>query len=154
MQHRRLPGHALRTRPPSILSANATLWHCDFINWQRRRPCSRAAICVPPDAHAAARLQRNPGNGSATIQDRTRVFSVQNCKITVGSDFSPVETFNSIWSALETVTPGQWSCSQTSTGDLPPGVGWSGRRGGPRTKTLYFAEYEKYGPRGGNFPAG
>ncbi|KAL0308372.1 UNVERIFIED_CONTAM: putative pectinesterase/pectinesterase inhibitor 54 [Sesamum radiatum] len=78
-------------------------------------------------------------------------FSVQNCKITVGSDFSPVKnSYNSFlgrpWKEYSRAVVMQSNIDGaiSSRG----WVEWPGT-GGSTYKTLYFAEYENMGPGAG-----
>ncbi|KAK4391916.1 putative pectinesterase/pectinesterase inhibitor 54 [Sesamum angolense] len=78
-------------------------------------------------------------------------FSVQNCKITVGSDFSPVrDKFNSYlgrpWKPYSRAVVMQSNID----GEISARgwVEWEGA-GGSTYKTLYFAEYENMGPGAG-----
>ncbi|KAL0426739.1 UNVERIFIED_CONTAM: Pectinesterase 2 [Sesamum latifolium] len=78
-------------------------------------------------------------------------FSVQNCKITVGSDFSPVrDKFNSYlgrpWKPYSRAVVMQSNID----GEISARgwVEWRGA-GGNTYKTLYFAEYENMGPGAG-----
>lgn len=75
-------------------------------------------------------------------------FSVQNCKITVGSDFSPVrDKYNSYlgrpWKPYSRAVVMQSNID----GEISARgwVEWEGA-GGSTYKTLYFAEYENMGP--------
>ncbi|KAK4396794.1 Pectinesterase 2 [Sesamum angolense] len=95
---------------------------------------------------AGRRLQRDPGQRADPGQSTG--FSVQNCKITVGSDFSPVKnSYNSFlgrpWKEYSRAVVMQSNIDGaiSSRG----WVEWPGT-GGSTYKTLYFAEYENMGP--------
>ncbi|XP_073132412.1 probable pectinesterase/pectinesterase inhibitor 54 [Henckelia pumila] len=100
---------------------------------------------------------RRPRNGGAfnTILANGRTdpgqntgFSVQNCKITVGSDFAPVKnSYKSYlgrpWKAYSRAVVMQTSIDGEI--DARGWVEWEGA-GGSTYKTLYFAEYANTGP--------
>ncbi|KAL0344981.1 UNVERIFIED_CONTAM: putative pectinesterase/pectinesterase inhibitor 17 [Sesamum radiatum] len=119
-------------------SYSAMLPPCSSCNLVLRRPRSGGAFNA-----ILANGRSDPGQNTG--------FSVQNCKITVGSDFSPVrDKFNSYlgrpWKPYSRAVVMQSNID----GEISARgwVEWEGA-GGSTYKTLYFAEYENMGPGGG-----
>ncbi|KAL7133318.1 hypothetical protein ABFS83_12G132600 [Erythranthe nasuta] len=102
---------------------------------------------------------RRPRNGGAfnTILANGRSdpgqntgFSVQNCKITVGADFSPVKSSYDSYLGRPWKQYSRAVVMQTNIDGEISSRGWAEWEGaaGSTYRTLYFAEYENMGPGG------